>query len=233
MVTPAVVDSLPHRKWGWSGKGKANFPQARDRKPVKALPKVPRSAALTVRCPNGSYADVMRRARDNIDQGENGIGEDRTRRADTGVLVLEISDPEGHARTNALAEKMSVLFADKQDVRIARPTKRAEIRVRDLNDWVAVDDVVSAMAAARSYGSGNLKVGAIRLGSEGIETLWLQCPVTVAKKIVNKGRIRVGWSSVRVEALARRPLLCLRCLELGHVRATCKAKTDRSGLCFH
>ncbi|XP_032690682.1 uncharacterized protein LOC116853647 [Odontomachus brunneus] len=139
----------------------------------------------------------MRRARGQIDLGELGIGDLRTRRAVTGALVLEIPGPEGHARANTLANKMAALFADKEDVRIARPTKRADIRVRDLDDTATVEDVISAVAVVGGCGPGYLKAGKIRPGPDRMGTLWL------------------------------------RCLEWGHVRASCKSKVDRSGLCYH
>ncbi|XP_032686453.1 uncharacterized protein LOC116851280 [Odontomachus brunneus] len=160
------------------------------KKPV--LPKAPRAAAITVSCPAGSYADVMWRARSQIDLGELGIGDLRTRRAVTGALVLEIPSPEGHARADALANKMAALFADKEDVRIARPTKRVDIRVRDLDDAATVEDVISAVAVAGGCGPGDLKAGQIRLGPDRMGTLWLRCPLAVAKKVTDRGRIRVG-----------------------------------------
>ncbi|XP_032671665.1 uncharacterized protein LOC116844352 [Odontomachus brunneus] len=121
------------------------------------LPKAPRAVAITVSCSASSFADVMRRARSQIDLGELGIGDLGTRRAVTGALVLGISGPEGHARADALANRMAALFADKGDVRIARPAKRADIRVRDLDDAATVEDVVSAVAVAGGCRPGEIE----------------------------------------------------------------------------
>ncbi|XP_032676811.1 uncharacterized protein LOC116846713 [Odontomachus brunneus] len=161
---------------------------------------------------------------------EIGIGEIRTKKTATGALVLEISCPEEYSRADALATKMSALFAKKQDVQIARPAKRADIGVRELDDSIAVGDVVSAVAATGGCGPREVKAGSIRSGSDRMETLWLQCPHAVAKKVVDGGRIQVGWSSVRVEAMTWCLLQFCRCLEWGHIRALCKIKVDRSGL---
>ncbi|XP_032687482.1 uncharacterized protein LOC116851798 [Odontomachus brunneus] len=134
----------------------------------------------------------MRRARSQINLEELGIGDLRTRKAVTGALVLEIPGFEGHARADALANRMSALFADKKDVRIARSTKRADIRVRDLDDAATVEDVISAVAVAGGCGPGEIKAGEIRLGPDRMVTLWLRCSLAVAKKIADGGRIRVG-----------------------------------------
>ncbi|XP_032690371.1 uncharacterized protein LOC116853411 [Odontomachus brunneus] len=157
-----------------------------------ALPKVPCAAAVTVSCPAGSYADMMRRARNQIDLGELGIGDLRTRRAVTDTLVLEITGPEGHARADALNKRMLALFTHKRDVRIARPMKRADICVLDLDDAATVEDIISAVAVAESCGPGKIKAGEIRPGPDRMGTLWLRCPLVVAKRITGGGRIRVG-----------------------------------------
>ncbi|XP_052755164.1 uncharacterized protein LOC128201631 [Galleria mellonella] len=46
------------------------------------------------------------------------------------------------------------------------------------------------------------------------------------------GRVRIGWVSAKAELLRQRPLRCFRCLEEGHVRASCSHEQDRSGLCY-
>ncbi|XP_032688237.1 uncharacterized protein LOC116852223 [Odontomachus brunneus] len=147
----------------------------------------------------------MRRAMESIDLGELGIGEIRSKRAATDALLLEIPGPESHARADALAGKMSILFADTGNVRIARPSKRADIRVRDLDDAATVEEVVSAVAVAEGCRPGEVRAGAIRPEGDRMGALWLQCPLEAARKVWDGGRLKVGWSSVRVEALTKRP----------------------------
>lgn len=69
-------------------------------------------------------------------------------------------------------------------------------------------------------------------GRSGLGTVWLRCPVLAAKKVVEAGRLLVGWVSAQVKLLDARPLRCFRCLEVGHVKARCKATVDRSLLCY-
>ncbi|XP_032690631.1 uncharacterized protein LOC116853606 [Odontomachus brunneus] len=174
----------------------------------------------------------MRRARESINLGELGIGEIRSNKAATGALLLEIPGPESHTRADALASRMSALFADTGDVRIARPSKRADIRIRDLDDAAIVEEVVSAVAVAGGCGPGEVRAVAVRPGANRMGTLWLQCPLAAARKVLDGGRLKVEWSSVRVETLTKRPLQCYKCLEWKHVRTTCRSSADRSGLCY-
>jgi hypothetical protein len=62
-------------------------------------------------------------------------------------------------------------------------------------------------------------------------TAWVKCPVAGARRLAAIGKLTVGWSYAKVTAVPKRPLQCYRCLEIGHVRATCPSAVDRSGLC--
>jgi hypothetical protein len=50
---------------------------------------------------------------------------------------------------------------------------------------------------------------------------WIRCPVVGARKLARDGKVTLGWSTARVTAIPKRSLQCFKCLELGHVRATC------------
>lgn len=63
--------------------------------------------------------------------------------------------------------------------------------------------------------------------------IWGRCPLVAANKVTERGKIRVGWTIVKVELLAKRPLQCYCCWEFGHVRFSCRATTDRNGHCFN
>lgn len=57
-------------------------------------------------------------------------------------------------------------------------------------------------------------------------------PTGAIRKLAQAGRIPIGWSTAKIGAIARRPLQCYRCLEIGHVRRTCTSKEDRGYLCY-
>ncbi|XP_032688786.1 uncharacterized protein LOC116852465 [Odontomachus brunneus] len=99
-----------------------------------------------------------------------GIG-DLPKRAATGALVLEVFGPESHAKPDALAKRMRILFVEEKEVCITRPAKRVEIRVRDLDDAVTTENVVTAIASSGGCGPEDIKVGAIRAGANGLGTM--------------------------------------------------------------
>lgn len=48
-----------------------------------------------------------------------------------------------------------------------------------------------------------------------------------------KKRIRIVWSSVKINFLLLRKMQCFRCLRLGHTKTRCDDKTDREDLCYN
>jgi hypothetical protein len=110
----------------------------------KRRKKPPRTAAVILTCPPGEYSTVMGQARSNISLTELEISNIKVKRAITGALILEIPDLVGAKKADRLANKMANLFANAPGIKVARPTKRADLRVRDLHDSATVEDVSKA-----------------------------------------------------------------------------------------
>ncbi|XP_011860719.1 PREDICTED: uncharacterized protein LOC105557924 [Vollenhovia emeryi] len=173
----------------------------------------------------------MRLIRSQINLGELGIDALKPRRAQTGAIILEISGENAKEKADSLADRMRAVVGNREGVKVTRPAKMAEIRVRDLDDSITVADVREAVAEAGGCILQDVKAGEIKLAPNGLGTIWIQCPLASAKKAAAAGRIKIGWIRARLELLENRPLICFRCLERGHVRAQCRSKVDRSELC--
>lgn len=209
--------------------------QARGRggnKPPNKLGSVPRSQAVVVSAPPGSYGEVMRAAREKIPLEQLGITELRPRRALTGALILEVVGDKEGVKANSLAERLSEALAGKEGVTINRPYKKADLRIRDLDESVSARDIAQAIARIGECSAELVKVGEIKYTPGGMGTVWAQCPLTAAKKVTASKRIRCGWLSYRVEALPPRGLQCYRCLGAGHTGAKCTSSADRSNCCY-
>lgn len=80
----------------------------------------------------------------------------------------------------------------------------------------------------------DVRIGEIRQRTpRGSGSIWVQCPTEAAKKLVDMGKVKVGWVAARVEALKPRPLACYKCLEKGHTAGNCRTGKDRSDLCYN
>ncbi|CAK1599168.1 unnamed protein product [Parnassius mnemosyne] len=176
----------------------------------------------------------MEEAKAKIHLADFGIETVRQKRAVTGGLLLEIKGPDCGAKADKLAAKMREVLSD-LNVRINRPVKTSDVRLRDLDDAVSTLEVAAAMAEAGDCSVDDIKVGEIRRNPTSMGTCWVRCPVKAVRKITAVGRVRVGWGSARVELLEPRPMPpmhCFRCLERGHVASRCSSETNRGARCY-
>lgn len=89
------------------------------------------------------------------------------------------------------------------------------------------EEVSRAVTKKGGYSQDEVTVGPLRRTSYGLCTVVVRCPLEVVREVTRKGSITVGWSAARVEILRQRKLQYYRCLEIGHVVATCQGE-DRS-----
>jgi len=76
-------------------------------------------------------------------------------------------------------------------------------------------------------------MGLRRRTRSGLWSIWARCPLEIALRLRDEGKIRIGWSYARVEMLKKRPLQCFKCLAVGHTQGKCPAEADRRMACFN
>ncbi|XP_020297862.1 uncharacterized protein LOC109862278 [Pseudomyrmex gracilis] len=198
------------------------------------LPRIrpPRSAAVAIRVTDGktSYADIMRKARREVNLEQLNLGDTRIRKDVSGRLLVQIPGKGSKEKARQLQDKLQLALG--QEARVTIPSKRAEIRIVGFDDSVTEDEVVERITTDGGCNRSDIKTGPIRSMANGLYAVWLQCPVDVVQNLVKIGRVRLGWTSARVVLLPPRRLQCFRCLEFGHVRSMCPSDTDRSNLCY-
>lgn len=97
---------------------------------------------------------------------------------------------------------------------------------------VSKEELRDTLALAAGYGGAEVQVGETGTTRNGLGLTWVRCPPVGARKLAQAGKVALAWSIARVEAIAKRPLQCFKCMDLGHVRATCVSTIDRSHLCY-
>ncbi|XP_070530033.1 uncharacterized protein [Cardiocondyla obscurior] len=170
----------------------------------------------------------MAEVRAKINLSEVGISEKVTMRTTaTGALLIQVSGSENDCKADALAGQMKQVLANREDVKISRPTISAEIRVWPLEPSITKDEVIEAVTS-----KGLCQPRDMRQIAGSMNSLWLRLPLTAAKKASEGGKLAIGWTRVKVALLDPRPMRCFKCLERGHTRERCPNKVDRSGKCY-
>lgn len=222
--TPKASPPLSQRVLGMAGPKTVAARRAR---------RVPRTAAITITCPEGLYGETISLARQKMNLEELGIKDVKARRAATGAILYEIPGEGKAQKADLFAQKLREALEGKEGVRVTRPCKRGEIRLHGLDESVTVEEVKVEVAKIGGCQASEIKAGQIRFNKKAMGTLWLQCPVAAAVKVAAVGKVKVGWVVAGVEPLKARPLQCFRCMEKGHVKEQCSSPIDRSGCCYN
>ncbi|XP_045448244.1 uncharacterized protein LOC123656621 [Melitaea cinxia] len=227
--------SAPPAKNPVTKKTAASTPPAKKETPKPRLA-LPRSAAVIIKlrpeavARGATYGSTLLKAESNIDLNELGIGPLRIRQSATGARLIEVTGSTCGDKADALAARLKEALAE--EVEVLRPEKRAEMRISGLSDAVTAERLATAVAKEGGCSPGQVHVRNIRVGQMGSGTAHIEVPAAAGKKLLQAGKIAVGWSRGVVHLLQARPRHCFRCLGLGHVGATCPAGTDRSALCY-
>ncbi|XP_047533400.1 uncharacterized protein LOC125068340 [Vanessa atalanta] len=177
-----------------------------------------------------TYAQVLERAEQNVKLEDLGInGGLKVRRAATGARVLEPPRAQTE-QAEKLADKLRTLLDGVANV--VRPIRKVDIKVTGLDDSVTKEKIIAAVAREGSCPAEMLRCGDISRGPGYMGMVFVSCPIAVAKKLSDAGRLLVGWSSARVYVLEQRPLRCYKCMGLGHTKALCPFSAERGGLCY-
>ncbi|EZA57632.1 hypothetical protein X777_00732 [Ooceraea biroi] len=143
----------------------------------------------------------------------------------------EMQACESVTKADELASRLEKVF-EGSGVKITRPVKKAELRVRRLDDAATEESVSRAVAAAGGCDPRDVETGPIQGSPDGLGTSWIRLPAQAGGKVADLGRIRVGWAWAPVSVLEPRPLMWYKCLAKGHVQARCPSREDRRDLCY-
>ncbi|XP_070530005.1 uncharacterized protein [Cardiocondyla obscurior] len=195
--------------------------------------RIPKTSAVVLTCPQKDMPKILSEARDKIKLPDIGITDGiKTRFTATGALLLEVPGESSGPQADALAARLRELLVNREGIKINRPIKMAEIRVRNLEPSLTVHEVIGAVASKGGCLASDIKAGSIRSFPGGLGSLWMSIPLVAAKKATEGNTLKVGWTKVKVDLLESRPLRCYKCLQRGHVADKCPETLDRSGRCY-
>lgn len=123
---------------------------------------------------NSTYADILKNIKRNININELGIEETRIRRTMAGSLLIQVTGESSQEKADKLAEKMRDVVGS--EARIARPIRKAEIKISGLDEGTTPEEVVEAIAVEGRCDKAEVTAGNIRRNKVGLGSIWAKCP---------------------------------------------------------
>lgn len=176
-----------------------------------------------------SYADILRKVRGDPKLHELGERVVRTRRTQKGEMILELEkDPS--VKSTAFKKLVSEALGDEANVKAL--SQETVIECRDLDEITTEQELRNALTTQCTLDSVPLDIR-LRKAYGGTQTAVIRLPAVAAPKLLQKGKIKVGWSvcALRiVPRVAKQMERCFKCWAFGHQARNCDGP-DRSKSC--
>ena len=189
----------------------------RGRKPEAVVVKVPAES---------SNADILRQIKTQVDAGNCGAEISAIRRTRGGEILIEIK--KGSEGVESLRSAVASALGDGATVRTMGQSHT--LQIRDLDEVTVEEEIVGAIVSAvEGAEKESIKVRSLREAFRGTQMAVVTVPSKVAEKLLETGKVKVGWVVCRVRQKLD-ILRCFKCLGYGHVGRDCTGP-DRSKSC--
>jgi hypothetical protein len=176
-----------------------------------------------------SYGDILRKVKNDPDLKELGTHVARIRRTKNGNMLFELNR-DSYAKSAAFKGLVEKSLGT--DVTVRALTQEVVVECRNLDEVTTEEELREALIEQFTLGDLG-KAAPIKLrkayGETQIATIKL--PVAEANKLLEKGKIRVGWTICPMRQTQQQLLRCFRCMGFGHQAKQCTG-TDRSKRCW-
>lgn len=165
----------------------------------------PRTAAVAIRGTEDgfSYAEALKTLRGKISLPELKIERSHIRKAASGGILIEIPGENRNKKAEELKNRIAGVLGEA--ARVTRPTVKGEIRIMGMDDSVVPEEVADVLAVLGKCDPEEIKVGTIRPMRNGMNMVWTQGPIEAMIGASKDGKIRIGWTSARIDLLKNRP----------------------------
>lgn len=185
----------------------------------------PKADALIISAKEeSSYADILKKVK--TDPSLKGLGEQvvRMRRTRNGDILLELKPEEG-AKSATFKPLMEEAIGEGATIRAL--SQEVTVEVNGIEEFATEEDLRASMKEQFNVeGEWTIRV---RKAFRSTQIASVRLPVNDANKLLEKGKIKVGWSvcEIRMPQLMR----CFKCSGFGHQAKNCKGE-DRSKACW-
>lgn len=176
-----------------------------------------------------TYAALLRKVREDPELKELGENVVKTRRTQKGEMLFELKkDPS--IKSSAFKELVEKSLGSEANVRAL--SQETVVECRDLDEITTVDELRDALNEQGNLGNVPMTIR-MRKAYGGTQTAAIRLAMAAANKLLELGRVKVGWSVCSLKATPRvtkQMERCFKCMGFGHQARNCEGP-DRSDLC--
>lgn len=176
------------------------------------------------------YADILKRVKQDPSANQISQCVDKIRRTTAGdvLLILTRKDTD---KAPELKKAITDLLG--HEATVVSKVPEHDLEIKDLEESTTRLEIVEAIRKASGEGC-EVTLDAIRNMRNaygGTITASVRLQSRIAQKILEYGKIKIGWVNCRVRS-AQRPTKCFRCWHYGHLAYKCTSNLDKTKCCI-
>lgn len=184
-----------------------------------------RPEAIVVKVPEGqTFAQALKTIKEKVDIATAGVHVDTIRSTREGDIILEMEKGEGKA-----APLLKRIELAKVNLKARSIQQRETLEIKGLDGSTSRDELRGLLGKA--FGEEEcFEVFSLRDAGRNTQRAVVGMARSMAERLLNEGKARLGWALCRFGKAGKRPISCYRCWQEGHTRWECRGP-DRSALC--
>lgn len=206
--------------------GKKNAKKAKKERKAPKLKKARPDAIVVKSIGKASYADILRQVKSNPNLKEVGESISKIRRTQKGELLFQLT--KTGTKSSIVSEKIKEVLG--QEAEVKNMTSRTTIEIKNVDEITSKEEVVEKVKEQFDFDVPPTDIG-LRKAYGETQIASVTLPSDMANKMLEVGKIKIGWSICHIREKPKTLTKCFRCLEFGHIARRCKSEEDRSKLC--
>ncbi|XP_017478968.1 PREDICTED: uncharacterized protein LOC108368603 [Rhagoletis zephyria] len=174
-----------------------------------------------------SYADILKKVKSDENFKSFGDSVSKIRRTQKGDLLIELA--KSCPKSAELKALVSATLGD--DASVKTFTHRILVECKDIDEVTTKEEVYNAIKSLPGLeGIESSDITGLRPAYAGTQTATISLPAPKAKKLIQLGKVKVGWDNCRIRERVQLKK-CFKCLQYGHMSRNCGSSFDRSNQC--
>ena len=186
--------------------------------------------AIIVKQEGKTYAELLRSIKIGMGKEDRNITDNinAIRQTKEGAMVITVKT--NGDKTHKLRDIISRMENVQTRISTGNKGRRTAIHIKGMDAITTREEIAAAVADEAGVDGELIRIGQTRPFYGSSTAVTAVIPEIGAKKILQKGRIRIAYNWCRVEARVA-ITQCFKCWRYGHVAATCAEGEDRSKNC--
>lgn len=189
--------------------------------------KIKEETLVMIKSGESSYADLLKKMKEEVDIGKIGVKINRIRKTGNGDIMLAVEGGQDRANTLEMEIKTKIENANVT----TKKTGTTTLYIIGMDQTTQESELIQAIVRETNIKEAEIDIKVIRKGKYGDQTAIIEVPRLPAAVLIRERKLKVGWIECGVRERIH-VVRCFKCLEHGHKTYECISTKNRAEECI-